>query len=143
MINFDAEDADCEATLLGAAPWNRGILPCAAARALAMRRFVHAGRETFMKKILLVATGGTHRVCGGRLGVGSCAHGRAACRFGSRIDTMCDFDVVQPMNIDSTNMRPADWVRLADVDREILRRLRRFLSSHARHGHHGLYGGGS
>ena len=30
------------------------------------------------------------------------------------IADVCDFDVVQPMNIDSTNMRPADWMRIRD-----------------------------
>ncbi len=30
------------------------------------------------------------------------------------IDQLCHIDVVQPMNIDSTNMRPRDWLRIAD-----------------------------
>ena len=34
------------------------------------------------------------------------------------IEGLCELDIVQPMNIDSTNMRPADWLRIAEVIRE-------------------------
>ena len=71
--------------------------------------------EAFMKKILLVATGGTIASAEEGSGLAPALTGEQLAAFVPGIDTMCDFDVVQPMNIDSTNMRPADWVRLADV----------------------------
>ncbi len=71
--------------------------------------------DAFMKKILLVATGGTIASAEEGSGLAPALTGEQLAAFVPGIDTMCDFDVVQPMNIDSTNMRPADWVRLADV----------------------------
>ena len=40
--------------------------------------------------------------------------GEELARYVPEIADVCDFDVVQPMNIDSTNMRPADWMRIRD-----------------------------
>ncbi len=57
--------------------------------------------------------GRNHRVSRGRRRPDSGAYGRAACGGRAGLGALCDFDVVQLMNIDSTNMRPAEWIRLA------------------------------
>ncbi len=66
-----------------------------------------------MKKILLIATGGTIASAEEGSGLAPALTGEQLASAVPGIDELCDFDVVQPMNVDSTNMRPADWVRLA------------------------------
>ena len=68
-----------------------------------------------MKKILLIATGGTIASAEEGSGLAPALTGEQLAAFVPGLETLCTFDVVQPMNIDSTNMRPADWVRLAGV----------------------------
>ena len=67
-----------------------------------------------MKKILLVATGGTIASVEDGRGLAPALSGEELARYVPEIADVCDFDVVQPMNIDSTNMRPADWMRIRD-----------------------------
>ena len=67
-----------------------------------------------MKKILLVATGGTIASVEDGRGLAPALGGEELARYVPEIADVCDFDVVQPMNIDSTNMRPADWMRIRD-----------------------------
>ena len=63
MINFDAEDADCEATLWARRLGIESSRHAPAARALAMRRFAHAGRGDVHEEDPFGGDGRHHRVC--------------------------------------------------------------------------------
>ena len=65
-----------------------------------------------MKKILLIATGGTIASVEDGCGLAPSLTGTELTRFVPQIEGLCDLDVVQLMNIDSTNMRPCDWMRI-------------------------------
>jgi len=69
-----------------------------------------------MKRILVIATGGTIASLPTEDGAGSLAPALTGAELVARVplvEELCDFDVVQPMNIDSTNMRPAGWLAIA------------------------------
>lgn len=71
-----------------------------------------------MKHILLIATGGTIASAEDDNGLSPALTGEELARSVPEIEGLCELDIVQPMNIDSTNMRPADWLRIAEVIRE-------------------------
>lgn len=71
-----------------------------------------------MKHILLIATGGTIASAEDGNGLSPALTGEELARSVPEIDGVCKLDIVQPMNIDSTNMRPGDWLRIAEVIRE-------------------------
>lgn len=71
-----------------------------------------------MKHILLIATGGTIASAEDGNGLSPALTGEELARSVPEIEGLCELDIVQPMNIDSTNMRPADWLRIAEVIRE-------------------------
>lgn len=71
-----------------------------------------------MKNILLIATGGTIASAEDGNGLSPALTGEELAHSVPEIDGLCNLDIVQPMNIDSTNMRPADWLRIAEVIRE-------------------------
>lgn len=71
-----------------------------------------------MKHILLIATGGTIASAEDGNGLSPALTGEELARSVPEIEGVCELDIVQPMNIDSTNMRPADWLRIAEVIRE-------------------------
>ena len=66
------------------------------------------------KRILIVATGGTIASTEGRGGLAPMLSGDQLAGYVPEIRELCDFDAVQPMNIDSTNMRPCNWLRIRD-----------------------------
>ena len=67
-----------------------------------------------MKHILLIATGGTIASAEDGNGLSPALTGEELARSVPEIEGLCELDIVQPMNIDSTNMRPADWLRIAE-----------------------------
>lgn len=71
-----------------------------------------------MKHILLIATGGTIASAEDGNGLSPALTGEELARSVPEIEGLCELDIVQPMNIDSTNMRPAGWLRIAEVIRE-------------------------
>ena len=71
-----------------------------------------------MKHILLIATGGTIASAEDGNGLSPALTGEELARSVPEIEGLCELDIVQPMNIDSTNMRPADWLRITEVIRE-------------------------
>lgn len=71
-----------------------------------------------MKHILLIATGGTIASAEDGNGLSPALTGEELARSVPEIEGVCELNIVQPMNIDSTNMRPADWLRIAEVIRE-------------------------
>ena len=66
-----------------------------------------------MKRILIVATGGTIASLPEKDGLAPALTGSELADYVPQIRDLCEYDVVQPMNIDSTNMRPCDWLRIA------------------------------
>ncbi len=71
-----------------------------------------------MKHILLIATGGTIASAEDGNGLSPALTGEELALSVPEIEGVCELKIVQPMNIDSTNMRPADWLRIARVIRE-------------------------
>ena len=67
-----------------------------------------------MKRILLIATGGTIASTEDGNGLSPALTGEELAQSVPEISGLCELDVVQPMNIDSTNMRPSDWMRIRD-----------------------------
>lgn len=72
-----------------------------------------------MKKILMIATGGTIASKEGAEGLAPAMTGRELASFVPGIEEKCDLDILQLMNIDSTNMRPRQWmdIRSAIMER--------------------------
>ena len=68
-----------------------------------------------MRRILVVATGGTIASVAEGDGLAPGLTGADLVRAVPLVGDLCHVDVVQPMNIDSTNMRPRDWLRIAGV----------------------------
>lgn len=68
-----------------------------------------------MKRILIIATGGTIASTSDGAGLAPTATGRELAQAVPLLNTIAELGFVQPMNIDSTNMRPADWLRIAQV----------------------------
>ena len=68
-----------------------------------------------MKRVLIIATGGTIASTSDGAGLAPTATGRELADKVPLIDTIAELGFVQPMNIDSTNMRPRDWLRIKDV----------------------------
>lgn len=68
-----------------------------------------------MKRVLIIATGGTIASTSDGAGLTPTATGRELADKVPLLDELAELDFVQPMNIDSTNMRPRDWLRIRDV----------------------------
>ena len=83
-----------------------------------------------MKRILIIATGGTIASTEDGAGLAPTLTGKELAARVPLIDTLCDLDFVQPMNIDSTNMRPRDWLSIAQVIREGYDRYDGFVILH-------------
>ena len=73
----------------------------------------YRGMTEHTKKILLVATGGTIASAEDGHGLSPVLTGAELAACVPEIEDLCDLDILQLMNIDSTNMRPADWLRIA------------------------------
>ena len=71
-----------------------------------------------MKRILIIATGGTIASTEDGSGLAPTMTGRELAQQVPLLDTLCELDFTQPMNIDSTNMRPRDWLRIAGIIRD-------------------------
>ena len=83
-----------------------------------------------MKRILIIATGGTIASTEDGAGLAPTLTGKELAARAPLIDTLCDLDFVQPMNIDSTNMRPRDWLSIARVIRDGYDRYDGFVILH-------------
>lgn len=68
-----------------------------------------------MKKILMIATGGTIASAGGESGLTPAMTGEELAANVPGIQELCELTVLQLMNIDSTNMRPRDWLKIRDA----------------------------
>ena len=66
-----------------------------------------------MKRVLFLSTGGTIASSSSREGLAPDLSGEEILQYIPELDELCDFDVLQVMNIDSGNMQPEDWVTIA------------------------------
>ena len=71
-----------------------------------------------MRKLLLIATGGTIASDHGETGLTPMLGAGALLTHVPKIQDMYKVDAVQPVNLDSTNMRPADWLTIAGCIRK-------------------------
>ena len=83
-----------------------------------------------MKRILIIATGGTIASTEDGAGLAPTLTGKELAARVPLIDTLCDLDFVQPMNLDSTNMRPRDWLSIARIIRDGYDRYDGFVILH-------------
>lgn len=83
-----------------------------------------------MKKILLIATGGTIASKSGDLGLIPAIGGGNMLDYVPEVRSFCQVDSVQLYNIDSTNVTPAHWVRIAEKIREVYERYDGFVICH-------------
>ncbi len=83
-----------------------------------------------MKDILVIATGGTIASAEDGNGLAPTLTGEELVGYVPEVKGICRFDVVQPMNIDSTNMRPRDWMSIRDVVVENYMRYDGFVVLH-------------
>ena len=70
-----------------------------------------------MKRILLIATGGTIASLEDGNGLAPGLTGEQLAHAVPQIDGLCELDIQQVMNIDSTNMRPENWLTIAEAIR--------------------------
>lgn len=68
-----------------------------------------------MKKLLLMATGGTIASVSTESGLAPSLSGEELLANVPLVHDLCKFDFKQIMNIDSTNMRPQDWLQIRDA----------------------------
>lgn len=71
-----------------------------------------------MKKILLIATGGTIASRDTENGLVPFEKPEALLEAVPEIAEICQADAVQVLNLDSTNMRPENWLRMAETVKE-------------------------
>ena len=93
-------------------------------------KFEKHKRVTEMKKILLIATGGT--IASRKTGTGL-APGFSAEELLARVPEvrgLCRVEAVQPLNLDSTNISPGDWLLIAEVIEENYGRFDGFVICH-------------
>lgn len=68
-----------------------------------------------MRRVLIIATGGTIASMQDERGLSPQLTGTEIAAYVPQLADVAEVGFVQPMNIDSTNMRPADWLRIRDV----------------------------
>lgn len=74
-----------------------------------------SSNETKKPHILVIATGGTIASKEGALGLTPAMSGEELVSDIPGIRNICTLDVLQLMNIDSTNMRPRQWLQIRDA----------------------------
>ena len=67
-----------------------------------------------MKKILMIATGGTIACAKGNEGLTPSYVADILLSYVSEVKSFCSIDTCQLLNLDSTNMRPEYWVKIAE-----------------------------
>lgn len=73
-----------------------------------------------MKNILMIATGGTIASKEGDLGLTPAVTGEELAASVPGIKDICHLEILQLMNIDSTNMRPRQWLMIRDASWKII-----------------------
>lgn len=78
----------------------------------------------------MIGTGGTIASELTNNGLAPALTTRQLLRFVPEVENLCKVDCVQPINIDSTNMTPEDWLIIAGVIHEAYERYDGFVVSH-------------
>lgn len=73
-----------------------------------------------MKKIIMLTTGGTIASQDGGDGLTPMVKGEAMIQMIPELKEICEIEVREVMNLDSTNMQPEEWVQLANAVAEAL-----------------------
>ncbi len=68
-----------------------------------------------MKRILMIATGGTIASAEDGAGLTPALTGAELAAYVPEIQGLCQLEIQQLMNIDSTNIRPGDWLRIRNA----------------------------
>ncbi|MFP7492704.1 asparaginase [Terribacillus saccharophilus] len=71
-----------------------------------------------MKKLLLLTTGGTIASVEGENGLAPAVDANELLSYVSDMDNEYTMETISLMNLDSTNMQPEDWVRMAEAVRD-------------------------
>lgn len=83
-----------------------------------------------MKKILLIATGGTIASVNTPDGMKPALDGAQLIRYVPELQTMCQIDILQLMQLDSTNVQPEHWVKMAHTVAENYDKYEGFVITH-------------
>ena len=83
-----------------------------------------------MKKILMIGTGGTIASKATANGLTPQLSSDEILEYIPRVSEFCEVDTLQLCNIDSTDITPAVWLRLADTIREHYSRYDGFVVCH-------------
>ena len=83
-----------------------------------------------MKKILMIATGGTIASRLGDNGLSPQMSGEEMLSYVPQIKTLCNAESIQLMNIDSTNVTPKEWIMLAKAIRDNYEKYDGFVICH-------------
>lgn len=83
-----------------------------------------------MKKILLVATGGTIASKSSEHGLAPALGSEELLSYVPEIKSFCNVDAVQIFNIDSTNVTPEHWLKIAQTIRENYEKYDGFVVCH-------------
>ena len=71
-----------------------------------------------MKKVLLIATGGTIASSDGGSGLTPTVNGDELLSFVPGYKNICDVECIQPFCIDSTNVAPDHWLKIVEIIKE-------------------------
>lgn len=83
-----------------------------------------------MKKILLISTGGTIASVKTDFGLSPKVDPKEFLNFVPEIKNLADVDVVQVLNIDSTNIEPYHWIKIVTVIEENYKNYDGFIITH-------------
>ena len=83
-----------------------------------------------MKKILLIATGGTIASAHTEEGLAPAVGPTALLEAVPEIREFCQAEAVQILNIDSTNLQPENWLRMVEVVRDNYDKYDGFVITH-------------
>ncbi|QCX34181.1 asparaginase [Caloramator sp. E03] len=83
-----------------------------------------------MKKILLIATGGTIASAIGAEGLAPAVTANKLLEYVEDVKSYCQIDSVQLLNIDSTNMKPEYWIKIAKHIEEKYNKYDGFVITH-------------
>jgi len=83
-----------------------------------------------MKNILLIGTGGTIASVASADGLVPGLTSDELLKMVPEVQGLCHVDCIQPISMDSTNIRPAHWIKLAEVIEEAYARYDGFVITH-------------
>lgn len=83
-----------------------------------------------MKKILLIATGGTIASKSGADGLTPAMTADELLSYVPEVKELCDIDIIQILNIDSTNIQPEHWILMVNTIKDNYDKYDGFVMTH-------------